>query len=75
MNNFQEELNLALKNIQENQKEKAEEIFKKILSKDKKFEVHFFFEIFIRKKNYQLSKKYLITQFQSTLIFLRHIIV
>ena len=36
MNNFQEELNLALKNIQENQKEKAEEILKKILSKDKK---------------------------------------
>ena len=36
MNNFQEELNLALKNIQENQKEKAEEILKKILSKIKK---------------------------------------
>ncbi len=61
MYNFQEELNLALKNIQENQKEKAEEILKKILSKDKKNLKSLFFlgNIYSEKKNYQLSKKYL----------------
>ena len=61
MTNYNEELKLALKNISENKKDKAEEILKNILSKDdKNFKSCFYLgNIYSEKKNYLLSKKFL----------------
>lgn len=61
MDNFRAELNLALKNILENNKDKAIEILKNIISKDDKNFISFFYlgNIFSEKQNYELSKKYL----------------
>ena len=61
MDKFKKELDLALKNIQKNQKKKAEDILKKILSKDEKnFQSLFFLgNIYSEAKKYELSKKYL----------------
>ena len=61
MSNLREELNLALKNISENKKDKAIEILKNIISKDDKNFISFFYlgNIYCEKKNYEISKKYL----------------
>ena len=61
MSNLREELNLAIKNISENKKDKAVEILKNIILEDDKNFISFFYlgNIYCEKKNYEISKKYL----------------